>query len=147
MTSPEPEKPVAVVDRGPNLLIRIIWFVLIGWWLSALVISIAWLLNITILGLPLGIWLLNRIPQVATLKLDSPHIVEGYDPATGKPTVRVDNQPQRPFWLRALYFIFVGWWFSGLWLATAWLLCIVIIGLPLGFWMFGAAGKVTTLKN
>jgi hypothetical protein len=37
--------------------------------------------------------------------------------------------------VRALYFILIGWWFSGIWAAVAWILCITIIGLPLGLYM------------
>jgi hypothetical protein len=42
---------------------------------------------------------------------------------------------QRPFWQRAIYFVLVGWWFSGFWMGAAWLLSVLIITLPLGFWM------------
>ena len=117
------------------LLVRIVWFVLIGWWLSALVMIGGWLLNVTILGLPAGLFLLNRIPFFATLKL-SDH-----------PLQLFAGGDQVPFLLRAVYFIFVGWWFSLLWMVVAWLATITIILLPLGFWMFGRVGLVTTLKR
>ena len=41
-----------------------------------------------------------------------------------------------PFVLRAIYFVLIGWWFSLLWSLLAWLLCVTIIGLPLGVLMF-----------
>ena len=30
--------------------------------------------------------------------------------------------------VRAIYFIFFGLWFSGIWAAIAWFLCVIIIG-------------------
>ena len=48
---------------------------------------------------------------------------------------------QRPFVIRALYFLLVGWWASALWLSVAWGLMSVTLGLglPLAFWMFNRA--------
>jgi uncharacterized membrane protein YccF (DUF307 family) len=40
-----------------------------------------------------------------------------------------------------------GWWFSAIWMATAYLLCLSIIGLPLGFWMFDLTPTVVSLKR
>jgi uncharacterized membrane protein YccF (DUF307 family) len=139
---------VVMVQRGePNLLIRIIWFLFVGWWLSNVVVLVGWVLNLTLIGLPLGLFLLNRIPQVATLKMSAPHLQMQIDLQTGAQVISIGSRPQRPFWQRALYFLVVGWWFSLLWLEVAWLLCIIILGMPIGFWMYGASGKVTTLKR
>jgi uncharacterized membrane protein YccF (DUF307 family) len=55
-------------QRGPDLLIRIIWLVFIGWWLGGIVSAIAWILFITIIGLPLGLYIVNRLPGVITLR-------------------------------------------------------------------------------
>src|SRR5688500_19998521 len=115
---------VVVQKRDPNLLIRIIWFVFVGWWLSQIVILVGWLLNITVIGIPAGLWLLNRVPQAATLKMSPVEVTTGYDSETGAASVSVERPRQRPFWQRALYFIFIGWWFSFLWLEAAWLCCI-----------------------
>src|SRR5688500_1196013 len=55
-----PPAPIVVEQKsGPGLLVRAVWFVFVGWWLSGIVASIAWFCMITILGLPLGIWLVN----------------------------------------------------------------------------------------
>ena len=53
---------VAEQKTGPGLLVRALWFVFIGWWLTGIVSAIAWFAMVTIIGLPLGIWLINRIP-------------------------------------------------------------------------------------
>jgi uncharacterized membrane protein YccF (DUF307 family) len=54
---------------------------------------------------------------------------------------------QPPFLLRAVYFVVIGWWFSLLWAAVAWLLCATILGLPLGVLMLNALPLVTTLRR
>jgi hypothetical protein len=53
------------------------------------------------------------------------------------------------FLVRALYFVLVGWWFSALWLLTAWSLLGITfsVALPLAFWMFNRVGAVTTLRR
>jgi hypothetical protein len=63
--------PVVVIggqNSSPNLLVRALWFLFIGLWLGPLWIALAWLLLITVIGLPLGLLMINRIPQVMTLK-------------------------------------------------------------------------------
>ena len=56
--------------RGPQQhgwLLRLIYFVLIGWWFSLIWALLGWLLCVTIIGLPFGVWMLNRLPAVTTL--------------------------------------------------------------------------------
>jgi uncharacterized membrane protein YccF (DUF307 family) len=122
----------------PNLLLRIIWFLVVGWWLTGILSAAAWALNATIIGLPLGLWIINRLPFAATLRPIAPF----YFVEDGR---IVSGVTQRPFLVRAIYFILVGWWFSGLWLAVAYALLISIIGFPIAFWMYGRVGAVTTL--
>ena len=59
-----------VVERssGPNLLVRFVWWLFIGWWASGIVVGLAWLSLISIVGIPLGIWLINHLPSVLTLR-------------------------------------------------------------------------------
>ena len=47
--------------------------------------------------------------------------------------------------IRALYFVLIGWWFSGLWMAVAYALLVSILGMPIAFWMYNRIGAVTTL--
>ena len=37
---------------GPGLLVRAVWFLFVGWWLTAIMSAIAWAAMITIIGLP-----------------------------------------------------------------------------------------------
>jgi uncharacterized membrane protein YccF (DUF307 family) len=133
-----------VIQRsdGAGLLIRAIYFVLFGWWLSAIWAVVAWVLCVTIIGLPLGLFMLNRMPQVATLK-----------PARTSLLVTPNGQvvhldvPQVPFLLRAIYFLLIGWWFSAIWLVVAWALHVSIIGMLVGFWMFNRVPAVVSLAR
>ena len=131
--------PVVMESPGPNLLLRVLWFLFIGWWLGLFVSGIAWFLVITIIGLPLGLWIINRLPTILTLR---PQEQRWYLDESG---VLRRGEQQYPFLLRAAYFLLIGWWLSGLWMAAAYLAGITIVGLPLAFWMYGQVGAVTTL--
>lgn len=50
-----------------SLLTRAVWFLFVGWWLSLLWANVAAVLAITIIGLPVAIWMLNRLPYVTSL--------------------------------------------------------------------------------
>jgi uncharacterized membrane protein YccF (DUF307 family) len=130
--------PYVAQPAGPSLLVRAIWFIFIGWWLGLIVLWVAWLLNMTIIGLPLGLWLINRLPTVITLRPQ-----EQTWRVVGNAWRR--GQEQAPFLLRAVYFVLIGWWLSLVWMKVAYVLLITIIGLPLAFWMFNRVGAVTTL--
>jgi uncharacterized membrane protein YccF (DUF307 family) len=133
---------IGTQERGINLLLRILYFLFIGLWLSGIWAAIAWVFCVTIIGLPLGLWMLNRMPQIATLE---PQRADLLMDTNGRVFSR--DREQFPFLLRALYFLLVGWWFSALWLAVAWALCGSIIGLPFGFLMFNAVPTVVTLAR
>lgn len=124
-------------------LLRAIWFFVFGWELTGIWILVAWALNASILGLPLGLWMIDRVPQVLTLKARPGVMVKDLENG------RSQFIPARntPFFLRAIYFLLFGWWFSLLWAALAWLLCATIIGLPLGIIMLNGLPTVTTLAQ
>lgn len=127
-------------ERGANLLLRAVYFLVFGLWFSAIWASTAWVLCVTIIGLPFGLWMLNRLPQVTTLRPQRGDLL-----LTASGEVQRIGIPQRNPLLRALWFVLVGWWLSALWMAAAWALCTVIIGLPVGFWMFDRVPAVVTL--
>lgn len=136
-------QPVIVArNDGANLLVRAIYFILIGWWLSAIWAAIAWLLSVTIIGLPIGLYMLNRLPQVVTLKPNSRTLM-----LTPSGQVVAVNVRQWPFLLRAIYFLLIGWWFSAIWLIIAWALHVSIIGMLIGFWMFNRTAAIVSLRR
>lgn len=124
-------------------IIRVLWFFIVGWELTGAWILIAWALNLTIIGLPLGLWMIDRVPQVLTLKSRTGTWV--VNRKNGFSQFSPKRQPS--ILVRAAYFVLIGWWFSLLWAGLAWLLCASIIGLPLGVMMLHALPTVTTLHQ
>lgn len=142
-TQTSPAAPIVVAEvRGPGLIVRALYFVLFGLWFSGVWAAIAWVLCVTIIGLPLGLLMLNRLPLVATLRPPRSELVISQ---TGR-VIGVDR-PQRPFLLRALYFLLIGWWFSAIWIVVAWALCASLVGMVIGFWMFGRVAAVVSLAR
>jgi uncharacterized membrane protein YccF (DUF307 family) len=135
-------QPVIVRNSGPGLLIRALYFILFGLWFSGIWAAVAWVLCVTIVGLPFGLWMLNRLPQVSTLQPSRSDLVI----ANNGRVVEVGRR-QQPFLLRALYFLLVGWWFSAIWIIVAWALCASIIGLVIGFWMLNRTAAVVSLAQ
>jgi uncharacterized membrane protein YccF (DUF307 family) len=127
-----------VAVKPPPLLLRVVWFIMVGWWLAGLLSVAAWALNATIIGLPLGLWLINRLPVAATLRPAESHLLINAG-------VAMPATEQLPFLARALYFVLIGWWLSGLWMAVAYVMLVTIVGMPVAFWMYGRIGAVTTL--
>jgi uncharacterized membrane protein YccF (DUF307 family) len=115
--------------------IRALWFVAVGLWVGQLWLLAAWLINLTLIGLPLGMWMLNQLPQIMTLRRQR----SGLQMPSGRSNV--------PFIARAIYFVLVGWWLSLLWVELAWLASALILGLPLGFLMFERVATVATLAD
>lgn len=132
--------------KNPGCLVQILWFAFVGWWLGQAWMIIAWIMMITIVGIPIGVMMLNKIPWIIALR---------NEPVTVKVTKRVDGslvereigKPQMNFLLRAIYFILIGWWLTALWMELAYALCMSVIGLPIGFWMFDCVPGVLSLKR
>lgn len=116
-----------------SLLVRALWFLFVGWWATPAVVNIAWFLNATIIGLPLGIKLINLVPTVLSLK--EPRSLGNPDASRG----------QRSLLVRGVYFLFVGWWLSWFWANVAAFFAVTIIGLPIAYWMFNRLPAVTSL--
>ncbi len=138
---------VQYTNTGPGCLVRGLYFLFIGWWLGLFWVLAAWFFNLTIIGLPLGLVMINRLPRVMTLR---PERVQSWvEVREGAPVLRQQTLPQNPFLLRALYFILIGFWFSLVWMLLAWLILLVTLGLgfPLSFWMFDQVPAITTLAR
>ena len=134
----------APYQRGPGLIVRFVWWLFIGWWASGIVVTIAWFALVTIIGIPLGIWLINRLPTVLTLRPRTRSWELGQD-AEGRTIVSERGRPQVAWPIRGLWFIFIGWWASGFWMGAAWLIQLTIIGLPIALLMFNRTPFVASL--
>lgn len=132
---------------GPGCLLRILYFLCVGIWLGAIWTLIGWVAMVTIIGLPLGFWMLNRLPQVMTLKPSTRTVAVSV--RGGTVIVSQQQEPQLPLLVRALYFVVIGWWLSGLWLSAAWGIMALSGGLafPIAFWMFDRTPQVLSLTR
>ena len=92
--------------------------------------------------MPLAIVMFNRVPEVIALRGESELLVR----SGGGQTI-VTELPQYNILLRALYFLAIGWWFSALWMELAYALCMSVIGLPFGFWMFDRVPFIVSLRR
>ena len=61
-----------------------------------------------IIGLPIGFMIFNQLPLILTLRPRS----QGY--------VADGTVEQLPLWIRAIWFIFVGWWLGAIYMTVAW---------------------------
>ena len=136
----------AVIEQksGPNLLVRFIWWLFIGWWASGIVMAIAWLSLITIVGIPLGIWLINHLPSVLTLRPRTRTWVLGQD-ANGRTVVTSVGREQTTWPVRGVWFVLVGWWASAVWMFLAWIVQLTVIGLPIALMMLNRTPFVASL--
>lgn len=116
-----------------SFLVRALWFLVVGWWVTPIVVNVAWALNATVILLPLGIKLINLVPTVLTLA--EPRSLSESESGGGQASLLV----------RAVYFVFVGWWFSFIWANAAAVLAVTIIGLPVAIWMANHLPYVTSL--
>ena len=87
---------------------------------------------VTIVGAPIGVAMLNKLPQVIALRGHRTSIQVTYDGASA--IAKSSPVPQRNILLRAIYFVLIGWWLSALWMEVTYALCLSIIGLPIGIW-------------
>ena len=141
----QPPRTVVVERGGPGCLLRVLWFVFIGWWLALGWIVAAWILNITIIGLPIGLAMLNRVPQVMTLSPGPGQVMVVHE--LGGITRISRGAEQLPFLLRVVYFVLVGWWLSLIWTVAGYAMMVIPFTWPIGFAMFNVIGFITTLRR
>lgn len=132
-------------QEGPGCLITIIWFVLVGWWLSSLWVAVAWLLIVLVVTMPIGLVMLNNTPLIANLRPPT----REFQAATQGTAVRIQEvgREQYPFLVRALYFVLIGWWLSAIWVILAHFASLTLILLPAGILMYDRVPVITTLKR
>jgi len=140
--------PVIVINQdsdGPGLVVQLLWFLLVGWWLSQLAIWVGYILILSIIFMPFGIWILNRMPAIVALreqKQETTVTQEG-----GVISVKKKRREQRSIFLRLVYFLLIGWWFGFIVAELAWLVSVTIIGIPLGIWLFDRVPAVVSLQR
>jgi uncharacterized membrane protein (UPF0182 family) len=136
---------IAQRNNGPGLFVRALWFVFFGWWLGYVTILLAYFLIGLIVTIPVGMGLLNRIPQVMTLRPRETRY--GVSESNGLTVISETTQDQVAWYWRALYFLPFGLIASFIWINLAYFIGVLTLGLglPLSFWMFNRVGAVATL--
>ena len=153
---------VNVQRKGPGLMVRTIYFLFIGWWLGFFWLNLGFTLCALVFTLPLGLIMLNRLPQIMTLRQPGTTTKTNVSVATTSAmmqpgqmmtmqtvnvNVQVGGTKQINFLVRALYYIFVGFWVGAFWAYLAYSLCLTLVLLPVGVMMFNRLPAVLTLRR
>lgn len=134
---------VMETKSGPGFLVRAVWFVFVGWWLTGLMSIVAWLAMVTIVLLPLGIYLINRIPTFITLRPRTRQIKAIME--EGVLRISETKRAQQPWYIRLVWFVFVGWWASALVMGVGWVLVVLVVTLPIGLMLYNRVPFVASL--
>ena len=136
---------VRVEQKGHGCLVQLLWFLFIGWWAGQLWIAASWLLMLTVIGIPIAVIMLNKLPSVIALRGKPDDLVLTIE--DGVTVVSTQSRPQHSLLVRLIYFLLIGWWFSALWMEVAYFFCFIIIGMPIGFWMFDQTPALVSLRR
>lgn len=135
--------PPALPPPSPPLLARVAWCLLAGIWLTPLWLIGTWLCLCSVVGMPLAARMLDLAPTVLTLRSPRAAVDQSRYQGTGLTLVVSQHEAL----LRALYFVFVGWWASLTWMMVAYLIALTVIGMPAGYRMLELAPAVAHLQR
>jgi uncharacterized membrane protein YccF (DUF307 family) len=136
---------ITTARSGPNFLLRVVWYLLIGWWLTGISLAVGYLAGLTVIGLPIAFWVFNRTGTILTLRprTKTTTTVE----SGGVTTVTREHRKQRSLLLRAIYFVLIGWWAALIWMIVSYLISLTIIGIPVGIMMLNRLPEIYTLHR
>jgi len=100
-------------QRNPGCLMQLLWFVFIGWWAGQAWILIAWFFMAIIIGIPIGVKMINVLPRIIALRGGSN--VMTIQNLGGNTVISTGmSREQHPLWLRTIWFFLAGWWLSAI---------------------------------
>jgi uncharacterized membrane protein YccF (DUF307 family) len=143
--APEARQTVTTERSGSHFLLRVLWYFLVGWWLTGISLAVGYLAGLTLIGLPLAFWVFNRTGTILTLRprMQTTTIAQSGDVMKISRT----HRKQRSLLLRAIYFVLVGWWAALLWMTVAYFFCLTIILIPVGVIMLNRLPEIYTLHR
>ncbi len=148
VTQVPPTRTVILNERagGPGLLVRALWYLFVGWWLTGIVMFVTYLSFIVVIGIPVGLWLVNRIPTFLTLRprRDVWQTTIEADGTVRHEKVRVE---QSNLLVRLLWLVLVGWWLTGLAMAVAYFCMLTILLIPAGLMLVNRLPRILTLHR
>src|SRR5258706_4695156 len=143
--SAQPMVVVNIQQSSPSFLLRVIYYIFIGWWAGFFWLNLGFFLCFTVFLLPFGLVVLNRLPTVLTLR---PTGQQTKVSVSGNVvTVNVGGTQQLNFLARAVYYIFVGWWAGYLWALIGYFFCLSVFLMPVGLIMLNRLPAVLTLRK
>ncbi len=142
---PQPVVMVNIQQSSPNFFLRVIYYIFIGWWAGFFWLNLGFFFCFTVLLLPVGLIMLNRLPTVLTLRPAGQQTSVSVSGSTV--TVNVRGTQQLNFLARAVYFVFVGWWAGYIWAVLGYFCCLSIFLLPVGLIMLNRLPAVITLRK
>jgi uncharacterized membrane protein YccF (DUF307 family) len=129
---------------APPLALRAAWYVVAGVVCTLFWIIAAWVVLISVVGRTVATRMLERAPTILTLHLAGPRspawMTAPVPYRAPYPASAPMNSPSR-----VLYFIFIGWWASLIWLIFAYFAVLSVVGIPLAYRMLETAPKVAYL--
>jgi uncharacterized membrane protein YccF (DUF307 family) len=144
---------VNVQQSGPGFLVRALYFLFIGWWLGWFWLNIGFAFCAFIVTLPLGLIMLNRVPQILTLRPGGQrtNVQIATTMANGmmvnNVNINIGQTQQYNILIRAIYFLFIGCWLGWIWANVGYFFCLTLLGLPLGLIMLNRLPMVLTLRK
>ncbi len=142
-----PTAPQIVIQvKQHGLFVRALWYLFVGWWLSGMLMFAAGVCIASVVLLPAGLAMVNRLPQVMTLRPRSTAVTAALL-ADGSMQYTVGSAAQRSMLVRTAYFCLVGWWAGMVVMAAAWVLSVLIVTMPLGLMLLNRVPAAVTLRR
>ena len=148
MRLPESEGPAIRYvpdEQGEYIALRATWFVLAGWWLSAIWVVIAWLAILLGVTRRIGFRMIAQLPRVKNLRSPGDERCDFVEEVLER--IEHSQRPQLPLIVRLIYFITIGWWLSMIWTIVAWGENLSIQRRPTALVMFMRLPAVMTLRR